>query len=165
MLFPDLTAESRAWVFTADHTLTTEEQDQLLGILNPFMDQWASHGRPVPGAATVLHDRFLVVAAHLAGGVSGCGIDSMVHAAEAAGRAAGIAWLDGLQVVYRDESGAVQAVPRATFRHQARDGTVTAETPVFVTTADTLGELRAEGLERPAAETWHARVFRLGHPV
>ncbi|MEM1042604.1 MAG: hypothetical protein AAGI91_08245 [Bacteroidota bacterium] len=165
MLFPDLPPDARVWVFTADRSLSPDEQDRLLGAMRQFTAQWGSHGRPVPGEATVLHDRFLVVAAHLQGGVSGCGIDSMTHAAEAAGQALGIDWIGGLQVVYRDASGAVQALPRAAFRDQVRAGAVTADTLVFVTTVDTVENLRSGGLERPAHAAWHARVFRLAHPV
>ena len=69
------------------------------------------------------------------------------------------------ELAYRDEAGAVQAVPRPAFRRLARDGDVTAATPVFVTTAETLGTLRADGLERPAGEAWHGRVFRLAEPA
>ncbi len=161
MLFPDLPADARVWIFTADRPLRSAESSALLEAVNRFTAQWTSHGRPVPGRAALLDERFLAVAARLPGGVSGCGIDSLVHAVEEAGRSAGLAWLDGLQVVWRGRSGAVQAGPRAAFRKQVRAGAVTAETPVFLTTLDTLGGLRDGGLERPAGETWHARVFRL----
>ncbi len=165
MLFPALPPEARVWVFTADRTLAPPAQDRLLSAMRGFTERWTSHGRPVPGAATVLHDRFLVAAAHLAGGVSGCGIDRLARAAEEAGQAVNVAWLDGLHVVYRDGDGTVRAEPRAAFRAQTRAGAVTAETSVFVTTVDSLGDLRARGLERPAAETWHGRAFGIARPA
>lgn len=165
MLLSPLPDDARVWVFTADRPLASRIAEPLLAETERFLAEWASHGRAVPGQATVLHDRFLVVAARLEGGVSGCGIDSMVHAVEEIGAAHGIAWLDGLHVAYRDEAGAVQAVSRPAFRRLARDGAVTATTPVFVTTAETLGALRADGLERPAGEAWHGRVFRLAEPA
>ena len=59
----------------------------------------------------------------------------------------------------------MRVVPRPAFRALVRDGAVTAETPVFVTTLDSLGALRASGIERPAAESWHARVFRIPVPA
>lgn len=165
-MFTDALPDSaRLWVLTADRTLSPLESDALAVRVAAFLSEWSSHGRPVPGAAEVLHGRFLVVAASLEGGVSGCGIDSMTHAVERIASGLGFGWLDGLHVAYRDESGAVQAVPRPAFRALVRDGAVTAETPVFVTTLDSLGDLRAGGLERPAAETWHARVFRIPTPA
>ncbi len=165
MLFSDLPADARVWVFTADRTLGDADEERLLGAVGQFAAQWTSHGRPVPGEAALLHGRFLVVAAHLPGGVSGCGIDSMTRAVEEAGRAAGGGWLGGLHVAWRDADGAVQARPRADFRRQVRAGAVTAATPVFVTTVETLGDLRDGGLERPAGSSWHARAFRLPTPA
>ena len=156
---------ARLWIFTADRTLSPAETTALTERVDEFLAEWASHGRAVSGEATVLHGRFLVVTAHLDGGVSGCGIDSMTHAVEEIAADLGFGWLDGLHVAYRDEGGDVQAVPRPAFRTLVRDGAVTAETPVFVTTLDTLGALRADDLERPAAEAWHARVFRIPTPA
>lgn len=165
MLRTTLPDSARLWIFTADRPLSNAVADTLRERVDAFLTEWASHGRAVPGDAAVLHDRFLAVAAHLEGGVSGCGIDSMTHAIEEIASDLGFTWLDGLHVAYRDENGDVQAVPRPAFRGLVRDGAVTAETPVFVTTLDTLGDLRTGGLERPAAEAWHARVFRIPTPA
>lgn len=165
MPFPDLPADARLWVFTADRALSTPEQERLRDAMTAFLAEWTSHGRPVLGDAAVLHDRFLVVGAHLGGGVSGCGIDSLVHAVEAMGDDLGIAWGDGLQVAFRDGDGAVQTLPRPAFRQLVREETVTAATPVFDTTLASVGDLRAGGLERPAGSAWHGRVFRLAEPA
>ena len=165
MLLPDLPDTARLWIFTADRPLSARTTDALQARIEAFLTEWASHGRAVSGAAVVLHDRFLAVAAHLQGGVSGCGIDSMTHAVEGIAQELGFGWADGLQVAYREASGDVRTVPRPAFRALVRDGAVTAETPVFVTTLDSLGDLRSGGLERPAAEAWHARVFRIPTPV
>lgn len=165
MVLPSLPDDARLWVFTADRTLSPQERDRLRGTIEQFVAGWTSHTRPVPGGVLLLEDRFVVVAAHLEGGVSGCGIDSLVHAVEEAGAASGIAWVDGLQVVFRGEDGEIRALPRPTFRGLAREGTVTAATPVFDTTIATLGAFRSGGLERPAGSTWHGRVFRLMEPA
>lgn len=165
MLFPGLPADARLWSFTADRTLTDAEQRHLRDTLESFVAHWTSHGRPVPGAVSVVENRFVLVAAHLAGGVSGCGIDSLVHAIEQAGVEVGVEWVDGLKIVLRTPDGAVAVVPRPTFRKLVRDGVVTAATSVFDTTLDTVGALRERGLERPAGTTWHARIFRLTEPA
>ncbi len=165
MLLPDLPDTARLWIFTADQPLSASTTEALQARIDAFFTEWASHGRAVTGAAAVLDDRFLAVAAHLDGGVSGCGIDSMTHAVEEIARELGFGWADGLQIAYRAADGTVQVVPRPTFRALVRDGAVTADTPVFVTTLDSLGDLRAGGIERPAAESWHARVFRIPVPA
>ena len=164
-MHPALPDDARLWVFTASQQFDEPRAQTLHDRVADFLERWVSHGRPVPGGATVVHDRFLVVAAHLAGGVSGCGIDSLVHAVERIGAELSIAWVDGLHLAYRNAGGAVQVVPRPVFRGLVREGAITATTPVFVTTAETLGEFRAGGLERPAGETWHAQVFRIPQTV
>lgn len=165
MLFPELPDDARLWIFTADRSLSDADQAHLSEELGRFVEQWTSHGRPVPGAVAIHADRFVLVGAHLEGGVSGCGIDSLTHAVERAGEHQGIAWADGLRVVYRDGEGAIQVVPRPVFRRRAREGAITTATPVFDTTADTVGAMRTNGLERPAGSTWHGRVFRLMEPA
>jgi hypothetical protein len=161
MVFPTLPDDARIWIFTADRALSPPEQDRLRETVGRFVAGWTSHARPVPGDVILLEDRFVIVGAHLEGGGSGCGIDSLVHAVEEAGTAVGIEWVSGLRVVFRNADGEVDVLPRPAFRQLVREGTVTATTPVFDTTITTLGALRTEGLERPAGATWHSRVFRL----
>lgn len=152
---------ARLWTFTASRALAPEEHERLMAKLEAFLAGWDSHGRPVAGAAELREGRLLVVAGHLEAGISGCGIDSLVRAAEEAAEALGFTWLDGLHVAFRAPGGEVEALPRPAFRALVRAGEVTAETPVFMTTLETLGELRQGGLERPAGEAWHARAFRI----
>jgi aryl-alcohol dehydrogenase-like predicted oxidoreductase len=165
MLFSALPDDARLWIFTAARPLSDEDQTRLRNDLNQFVRQWASHGRPVPGDVSVHADRFVIVGAHLEGGVSGCGIDSLTHAVEESGNVLGIDWVDGLQVVFRTPDGAIRVAPRPVFRRLVRESAVTSATPVFDTTVDRLGDLREHGLERPAGSTWHGRVFRLMEPA
>ncbi|MEM8598972.1 MAG: hypothetical protein AAGF99_03545 [Bacteroidota bacterium] len=166
MLLAPLPPSARLWTFVADRPVTQTDADVLLGSLKPFLSAWTSHGRPVPAASALVHDRFLLVGAHIEenapnAGVSGCGIDAMRHAVDSAAARLDIAWADGLHVVYEQPTGAVQVVPRRVFRALVREGAVDGTTPVFVTTLETVGALRTDGLRRRASETWHARVFRL----
>lgn len=159
--FATLSDEAHVWVYAADRTLTGAEQEAVRAALDAFCAGWTSHRRPVRGAADVLFDRFAVVAGEIPGGdLSGCGIDASVHAVDEVARAHGFGWLPSLFVLYRD-AGGVQGVPRATFRRLVAEGRVTAETPVFDLSVASLGALRRGGLERPAGESWHARVFRI----
>ena len=61
----------------------------------------------------------------------------------------------------RRGAGRVELRSRPAFRRLARAGEVDGQTRVFDLTADTVGALRRNGLERPAAESWHGRAFRL----
>jgi hypothetical protein len=168
-MLTSLLDSARLWIFTADRPLTVAEQQELLDRMQKFAAAWRSHGRPVTSEVALHDDRFLLVAAQLGegvnAGVSGCGIDTMIQAAEVAASHLGFAWLDGLQVVYRDDSGSVRALPRPAFREEVRQGRVTGATTVIDTTISDLHALRSHGVERPAAATWHGRVFRLASPA
>ena len=104
----------------------------------------------------------MVVAAHVPGGdVSGCGIDKSVHALEDVGATLGVAWLTGLSVAWRDESGAITLSPRPVFRRLVGEGVVTGSTRVLDLSPTTLAEARTRGIERRAGESWHGTVFRI----
>ena len=162
-LFPNLPDRARVWLSAADGPIP----DAALGAVRAWLLTWASHGRPVTAQAEVLAGRVLAVAAlispeELNAGVSGCGIDAMSHAVEAALAEAGRAQASPLAVTYRDARGTWQTVARPAFRRLAKEGAVDGQTPVLDLTATDLGALRASGVARPAAESWHGRVFRLG---
>ncbi|MDX1419054.1 MAG: hypothetical protein R3181_03715 [Rubricoccaceae bacterium] len=166
MVLAPLPDAARLWLFAAARDLTGAEAAALVDRVRSFMAGWTSHGRPVASAAEVLEGRVLAVGAALSeaelnAGVSGCGIDKLQHAVEAAAEAGGFAWTGALDVLYRDADGAVQAVARSDFRRLARTGAVDASTPVLDLTLSTVGALRASGVERPAAQSWHARAFGL----
>ena len=159
--FSALPDGARLWVHAATAPLDDDAQTALLDRLSTFVEGWTSHDRPVEGAATVLHDRFLVVAAAPVGGgdISGCGIDDLSHAIDDAATALGIDWVPSLHVLYRTPDGAVAAASRRTFQQHAADGTVTAETHVFDPSLTTLGALRDGAFEQPAHESWHAQLL------
>ena len=166
MLLAPLPDAARLWLFAADRDLTDAETAALLDRVRAFADGWTSHARPVPAAVDLLARRVLAVGAvinegEVNAGVSGCGIDSLQHAVEAAADACGLGWLPPLAVLYRDDAGMVQSVARSDFRRLARAGAVDAATPVLDLTLTTVGALRAEGVERPAGRSWHGRTFGL----
>ena len=159
-LLPRLPDEARVWIYAADRHLGPVEQERLTSILNSFCAVWKSHGRPVESASAVLAGRFAVIAGRIVDGdISGCGIDASVHALDTAAQELGLTWLPSLSVLYRDPSGQIQSVPRPQFREKVRSGEVDSATMVFDLTLETLGELRSGGFERPAGESWHARIF------
>ncbi len=159
--FSALPDDARLWIRVADAPLPEAKQTALLDRLSAFMDRWTSHQQAVEGAATVLHDRFLVVAAVStgAGDISGCGIDDLTHAIEDAASALDLGWVPSLHVLYRESDGGVVAVSRRVFQQRAETGTVTPDTPVFDPSLTTLGALRDGQLECPARASWHAQLI------
>ena len=163
--FSALPDDARLWVYATAEPLSEGTQKVLLDHLSTFIGDWASHGHAVDGAATVLHDRFLVVAAVSTGGddISGCGIDDLAHAIDQAASRVDIEWVPSLHVLYRAGDGSVVSASRRAFQTQAEEGTVTAETPVFDPSLTTLGALRDGQLKKPAHTSWHAQL--LGTPA
>jgi hypothetical protein len=164
---PDCPDATRVWIHTADAPLDDETQAAFVDRLEAFVDGWTSHGHPVQGGATVLHDRFVVLAGVQADGSppSGCAIDEAARAVDETAEALGVSWVPALHVVYRTAEGPVAAVPRPTFQERAEAGAVTADTTVFDPSVTTLGALRDGAFERPADTSWHGRAFDLPQPA
>jgi len=163
--FSALPDDARLWIHATAEPLSEGPRAALRDHLSTFIGDWASHGHDVNGAATVLHDRFLVVAAVSTGGddISGCGIDDLAHAIDQAASRLNIEWVPSLHVLYRAGDGSVVSASRRAFQTQAEEGAVTAETPVFDPSLTTLGALRNGQLEKPAHTSWHAQL--LGTPA
>jgi hypothetical protein len=73
--------------------------------------------------------------------------------------AAGADFLSSGRIVWRAADGSIHVTPRAEFESLAAAGTVTSETPVFGTLAESVGEWRSS-FERPARESWAASLVR-----
>lgn len=160
--FEKLPDEADVWIHAADRTLGPDAAARLESALDNLMSAWSSHGRRVLGARAVLDRRLVVVAAWVADGtISGCGIDKSLHVLDEVASEHGFEWVDGLSVVYRTRDGDFEACSRSEFRRLAENGSVDAGTPVVDLSVRSLGPLRSKGLESPAADSWHARVFDL----
>lgn len=70
------------WIFQLKNGLAQAAVEAINRDLQVLMAEWKAHGTPVPGQASVRHDRFIVVQA-TPGATSGCSIDSMTHGVEA----------------------------------------------------------------------------------
>lgn len=158
----ELPESARVWIYASDRDLNELEENRVVEMLSEFCAGWTSHSRPVRSAVDVIDGRFAVIAGLVQeGDISGCGIDKSTVALKTAAAELALEWLPGLYVHYRDRRGVVHSVPRRIFRELVERGDVSAESPVFDMTIETLGQLRSGGFERPAGETWHARVFGL----
>lgn len=165
--FSALPDAAQVWIYPTDTDLSDDTQAALTSRLQTFVDSWTSHQQAVHGAATVLHNRFVVLAGIRADGEppSGCAIDDAVHAIEAVGRDLGLRWVPSLHVLYRTADGSIASAPRAHFQSQAEAGAITTATPVFDPSVSSLGALRDGAFEQPAGTSWHARAFSLPTPA
>lgn len=148
-----LSNDAYVWIFGISPALDAAQSEALLGHVNTFLENWASHGTPIPGAAEVREGSFLVVAADEQREKSGCSIDRMFGTLKQLERDLGVAILDANRIFFRDEQG-IRAVGRGDFRNAA-----TAETNVFDVTVERLGDVRAGVWEKPASQSWHRQLL------
>ena len=148
-----LSNDAYVWIFGISPSLDAPQSDALMRQVNAFLDNWASHGTPVPGAAELREGSFLIVAADEHREKSGCSIDRMFGTLKQLERDLGVAILDSNRVFLRDQNG-VRAVERSEFRNAA-----TPDTPVFDVTVERLGDVREGVWEKPAAQSWHRQLL------
>ena len=152
--------DARVWVFGASSSLD-DRAEQLLGHdVDAFLGQWHAHGAPLTVARTFSEGRFLTIAVdQRTAGASGCSIDGLYRALRDAEPAVGVSLVGGGRVFYRDASGAVQSATHDEFEELTGSGIINADSIVFDTTVQTLGDWRAR-FEARAGDTWHAKLIR-----
>lgn len=157
--FESLPSDARLWVFPADRSLSSSEEEALLEEVDGFLDEWAAHGSPLTAAREWLERQFLLVAVdQRTVPPSGCSIDALVRRLRELGESRGLTLLEHGSVWYRAEDG-IRRVSRLEFAQLAARGQVRLTTPVFDTSITELAKLRGGEWERPAGASWHRRAF------
>ena len=146
--------DSRIWIFGISPSLDPSKRDALLTTADQFLDQWSAHNVPIHSARAVVDDTFFVVAVDRQSETSGCSIDRMFGLLRDLESRLGISILDPNLVFVRHGDGHVDALTRAEFRERADK-----HTHVFDTLVERLGEVRSGRWEKPAEESWHARLL------
>ena len=160
--FESLSSDARVWVYPVDSMLSSEQVQLIESSLDGFIRNWYSHGRKVNAEATILDNRFIVIAAEIPEAeISGCGIDASVHAIELIGNESGFSILSGLNVYFRDTLGSIQALNRSAFRKLVRSNQIDGNTIVFDPSITTLKQFNDGAFELPARSSWHAMVFKI----
>lgn len=159
--FDQLPDDARLWVFGAAAPVTGAAATAMLAAVDAALDSWRAHGVPLVCGRDWRDDRFLAVAAdEQATGATGCSIDALFRRVSELEAVAGTTLITSGPVFWRDASGAVQVSERPAFRALGASGAVTGSTMVFDTTVLTAGAWRS-AFERPAADSWHARLLGL----
>lgn len=155
-----LPPDARLWVFGSGRALTLDEAELLTETLNRFIERWTAHSADLTAAFELVEDRFILVAVdETRVAASGCSIDTLIRQLGELEGALGIELLNGRLVWYRDASGAIVSCDREGFRRLGMEGQIDGGTGVFDLTLDRLEDWRSGAFERPAAETWHARLL------
>ena len=157
--FDALPSSARLWIFATDRPLKPQEQERLLVGMDRFLDEWTAHRAHLTAARNWEHDRFLMVGVDESGaGASGCSIDALVREIKRFEQELGVTLADRGPVLFR-EGDVITRVSRERFAELAGSGAVTLDTPVFDTTLEKVGDLRAGRWEVRARDAWHGRAF------
>jgi hypothetical protein len=155
--FSDIHDRARLWVFAADRPVS--DVTPLLAAVDAHLGQWAAHGVPLLCARDWRDDRFLAIAVdEAATGASGCSIDGLFRTISRVQSQVGADLLASGRVAWRDADGAIRVTPRGEFESLATSGTITADTPVFATLAESVGAWRSQ-CESPARDSWAAALL------
>lgn len=155
-----LPPDARTWCFGASARPAASTVDRLGADLAAFLETWTAHRADLRAGFDWLHGRFLVVAVdESATGASGCSIDALTAEIKRLERDAGVELLDAAPVFFRGPSGEVRRVTREEFRQLAAEGSVSAATPVFDLTVESLGAVQSGGWEVEAGRSWHAQLL------
>lgn len=158
--FDTLPSSARVWVFGAAAPVVGAALEQLLRIVDDHLRDWRAHGTPLVCARVWRDDRFLAIAVdEAATGASGCSIDGLFRTLAGAESQIGTSLVGGDMIFWRDTAGTVQMATRSAFVAAAANKLVVTDTSVFDTAVTTVGEWRSQ-FERPARESWHARLIK-----
>lgn len=157
--FEELPDDARVWVFGATGEMPSTASARLLDAVDDFLDQWNAHGSPLVCARDWRDDRFLAIGVDQStAGASGCSIDGLFRTLQRLEPELGTTLLGAARVYYRDADGRVHGVTRPGFSQLAREGKIGAPTVVFDTSLTSAAQWRT-AFERPAKESWHARLL------
>jgi hypothetical protein len=157
--FHQLPDHARVWIFGASSPLAPDAREQLLSLVDRYLDQWKAHGAPLTCARDWRDDRFLAIGVDQSvAGASGCSIDALFHELQSLERAMGTSLVAGGRVFYRDRSGAIQCVDRSDFARLASERQVSADTRVFDSTLTSAADYRTR-FEAAAKDAWHAALL------
>ena len=157
--FEELPDDARVWVFGAAGEMTSPASARLLDAVDDFLDQWNAHGSPLVCAREWRDGRFLAIGVDQStAGASGCSIDGLFRTLQTLEPELGTTLLAAGRIYYRDADGRVTVATRPSFTQLAREGTVGAGTAVFDTALTSAAAWREE-FERPAKDSWHARLL------
>lgn len=110
MVFPELSPESRVWIYTSERPFTDEERSFINQETDKFIRQWAAHGNQLFGDFTILENRFLVLCVdENKVAASGCSIDTSVHFIKSIGDKLNINFFDRM-LFYAEDGDRIKSL-------------------------------------------------------
>ncbi|WP_299818613.1 hypothetical protein [uncultured Pontibacter sp.] len=156
--FDELPPHARLWIYQASRPFTEAEQTEIKPILQRFATEWSSHGKGLQASASLLHDRFLVLANNeTATAASGCSIDASVRFVRELEEQFGVSFFDRSQLAFFNQ-GEVETVPMGELKSKVAAGDISKDTLYFDTLVNNYGELQ-QAWPKPAGNSWLSRYF------
>jgi hypothetical protein len=157
--FKEMPSDARIWIYQANRTLHQEEQAQILEAIQVFLESWTAHQQALKASATILHNRFVVIAVdenlHQA---SGCSIDKQVHCIQSLEKQFAIKLLDRSEIALMVE-GEIITVPLSKIPEYVQNQIIKKDTILFNNAITELQALQTQWLQK-AADTWMKRYFK-----
>ena len=148
---------AKVWIYQASRNITQEESLAITEQLSAFTSSWNSHGASVEGGFEIKHNRFIILIASEASGVSGCSIDSSVKVIREIEANFSLGLLDrGVTSYLANEE--VKAVPFTAIKKAIETGDIQRDTLIFNNAVSNLAEFESSWLQK-AENSWLSRYF------
>lgn len=144
------------WIFQLKDQLSRSQRDQMIKDLVVLMEEWKSHGAPVPGVAEVRYDRFIVVKA-TPGKNSGCSIDSMNHGVDEILARNGAELLPSNYIFFRNSEGVLDYIDFREVKGAIEAGQLGPNTTIYDSTLGQANDI--DRWEVRLADSWLARFL------
>jgi len=149
---------NRVWIYQADRFLTDAEVETLQAFMSDFITQWKAHGVSLDSDFEINNNLFLIIKVNEARQeATGCSIDASVHAVKEIQGKLGINFFNRQRIAYQDSDG-LKECSMAEFKSLAKEGTVSADTPVFNNTVTTIEDFESSW-KTVAAKSWHKMLL------
>jgi hypothetical protein len=156
--FHTLPETSRIWIYQANRSFTSEEQEEIRSEMDTFLKDWTAHGSNLQAGYEIRYKRFIVIALDQSqASASGCSIDASVHFIQHLEKKYEVQLLDKMNVSYK-QGEYIAYKPLADFKKMAKQKAVSKNTIVFNNLVNNKQEYE-EYWEVPASESWHARFM------
>ncbi|MGC6430580.1 MAG: ABC transporter ATPase [Jejuia sp.] len=156
--FNTLPEESRVWIYQANRSFTSEEQEEISNKLDVFIENWTAHGSDLQAGYLLKYNRFIVIGLNQKlNAATGCSIDASVHFIQRLEKEYHVDLMDKMNVSYK-QGEFIAYKPLTDFKKMAKQRAVSKNTIVFNNLVTNIAEFK-ENWEVPASDSWHSRFL------
>ncbi len=159
--FNEISQTARIWVYQANRQLTDSEAITAEKYLESAINQWAAHGASLLASATVLHNRFVIIALdENQNAASGCSIDASTRWFKELGEALNIDFFDRSQAYFDGEEIKTFSVFQS--KKAVESELISPETIIFnnntlATLSDLLSKWKIKAIDAPTLKRFFVK--------